>query len=126
MAQEGQEPTARDDRGDASANELIPSRAGRPRGAPGSSIEQALRRFQAAASAYVGDGGELSATRDAIHALAAAGRAAAARPEELVVMLKHRCSALLSAERRNAVDGEVLKEQFVTWLIEAYFDARAD
>ena len=120
MSYEGGEPVGNDGRIDAGDG----SAAAR-RGAP-SPIEQGLRRFHAAASAYVGDGADVAAVHSAIEALAEAGRREGARPEELVVMLKHRCSALLAADRRPQLDGDQLKEQFVTWLIEAYFGGRAD
>ncbi|MFI5228270.1 MAG: hypothetical protein ACHQWU_04330 [Gemmatimonadales bacterium] len=93
---------------------------------PASPIEQGLQRFHAAASAYVDDASSAEAVRAAIDQLADAGRREGARPEELVVMLKHRCSALLTPERRVQGDSDQLKEQFVTWLIEAYFGGRAD
>ena len=120
MPHESGEPTGNDGRietGDV---------GGAARHAGVSPIEQGLRRFHVAASAYVGDGSNVEAVRTAIELLAEAGRRAGARPEELVVMLKHRCSVLFTADRHAPADSEQLKEQFVTWLIEAYFGGRAD
>ncbi len=97
----------------------------RRRGAP-SPIEQALRRFHGEASAYFGAAGDLERVHDAVRSLAAVGRENGAQPEELVVMLKHRSAVLSSSKRLEPGEGERLKEQFVTWLIEAFFGGRAD
>jgi hypothetical protein len=121
---ESGEPTGNDGRdGPIEAGDLGGAAARRGGSSP---IEQGLRRFHVAASAYVGDGSNVEAVRSAIELLAETGRRARARPEELVVMLKHRCSVLFTPDRHAPVDSEQLKEQFVTWLIEAYFGGRAD
>ncbi len=41
-------------------------------------------------------------------------------------MLRHRCSVLPTSKRRNAAEDDQLKDQFVTWLVDAYFGGRAD
>ena len=121
MPHEGGEPAGNDGR--IESGELG---GAAPRRGGSSPIEQGLRRFHAAASAYVSDGLSVEPVRSAIELLAEAGRRAGARPEELVVMLKHRCSVLFTPDRHAPIDSEQLKEQFVTWLIEAYFGGRAD
>lgn len=93
---------------------------------PLSSIEQALRRFHGEASAYFGAAGDLDRVHDAIRRLADAGRENGAQPEELVVMLKHRSAVLASSKPHDPGEDERVKEQFVTWLIEAFFGGRAD
>lgn len=98
----------------------------RPTSKPGLGAEHALRLFHSVASAYFADAGDLSAVRQAVQLFAEAGRAAGSSPEELVVMLKHRCSVLPTSKRRDAAEDDRLKDQFVTWLVDAYFGGRAD
>lgn len=119
MSNEGHGP--RSDHGDAARDGLPASSSRR---AP-SALELALRQFRELAEAYAANDDALPDVRVAIARVADLGRNAGVQPEELIVSVKQIYNSL-PLEHTAIDEREALKQRFVTWLIEAYFSARAD